>query len=55
MLKQYPTEHFDWSLGYVKDFIAKRYASVQAQLAMYRNPPATTASADGSVPTGATP
>jgi spore coat protein CotH len=51
-LKQYPTEHFDWSLGYVKDFIAKRYASVQAQLAMYRYPPAA---ADGGVPTGATP
>lgn len=44
-LKQYPTEHFDWSLGYVKDFITTRYASVQAQLAMYRNPP----------PAGATP
>ena len=39
MLKQYPTEHFDWSLGYVKDFITTRYASVQAQIAMYRNPP----------------
>lgn len=42
-LKQYPTEHFDWSLGYVKDFIAARYASVMAQLAAYRTmspPPA---------------
>jgi len=54
MLKQYPTEHFDWSLGYVKDFIAKRYASVQAQLAMYRNPPPEP-DGYGAMPTGATP
>jgi spore coat protein CotH len=52
-LKQYPTEHFDWSLGYVKDFIAARYASVQAQLAAYRNgsPPPPS----GEAPSGATP
>ena len=35
-LKQYPTEHFDWSVGYIKDFIAKRYASVRAQIAAQR-------------------
>jgi hypothetical protein len=36
MLKQYPTDHFDWSVTYIKDFIAKRYASVRAQIATYR-------------------
>lgn len=39
-IKQYPTEHFMWSLGYVEDFIAKRYASLAQQIANYRvNPP----------------
>ena len=59
MLKQYPTEHFDWSLGYVKDFIAARYASVRTQIATYRNssppPPSTDTYGDGASPTGATP
>jgi hypothetical protein len=35
-LKQYPIEHFNWSLGYVKDFAAARYASVSSQIAAYR-------------------
>ena len=30
-LKMYPTEHFIWSVGYVKDFVAARYASIQQQ------------------------
>jgi hypothetical protein len=57
-LKQYPTEHFDWSLGYVKDFIAARYASVRAQIATYRSssPPPNTGDYDGgATPAGATP
>jgi hypothetical protein len=53
-LKQYPTEHFDWSLGYVKDFIAARYASVQAQIAAHRAssppPPATGGQDGGDLP-----
>jgi hypothetical protein len=40
-VKQYPTPHFEWSLGYVKDFMTKRYASVTSQIAAYRaTPPA---------------
>src|SRR4029079_12726942 len=35
-LKQYPIEHFNWSLGYVKDFAAARYGSVASQIAAYR-------------------
>jgi hypothetical protein len=33
MTKMYPTESFVWSLGYVKDWIDGRYASISAQLA----------------------
>jgi hypothetical protein len=56
-LKQYPTEHFDWSLGYVKDFIAARYTSVRAQIATYRSPspPPTDGYGQGTTPAGATP
>jgi len=32
-LKMYPTEHFEWSLGYVKEFVTARYASVRQQIA----------------------
>ncbi|HET6149144.1 MAG TPA: CotH kinase family protein [Polyangia bacterium] len=45
-LKQYPTAHFEWSLGYVKDFMTTRYASVTAQIAAYRAMPP----AGGSTP-----
>jgi hypothetical protein len=38
-VKQYPTSHFEWSLGYVKDFMTTRYASVTAQIAAYRAMP----------------
>ena len=38
-VKQYPTAHFEWSLGYVKDFMTTRYASVTAQIAAYRAMP----------------
>jgi CotH kinase protein len=31
--KAFPNASFDWSLGYVKDFAAKRYANLQTQLA----------------------
>jgi len=31
--KMYPTESFVWSLGYVKDFIDGRYASLRDQIA----------------------
>jgi len=48
-LKQYPTAHFEWSLGYIKDFMTKRYASVTAQIAAYRAmPPATATTAPGA-------
>jgi spore coat protein CotH len=30
--KLYPNDHFDWSAGYIKDFIARRYASLDAQV-----------------------
>jgi hypothetical protein len=38
-VKQYPTAHFEWSLGYVEDFIAARYQSVSQQIAAYRAQP----------------
>jgi hypothetical protein len=44
-VKQYPTAHFEWSLGYVKDFMTTRYASVTAQIAAYRAMPPATAGA----------
>lgn len=31
--KMYPNDHFDFSLGYIKDFAAARYASVRRQIA----------------------
>gem|GEM_PF-5405163 len=31
-LKMYPTDHFVWSVTFVKDFMAARYASVQQQM-----------------------
>ena len=34
--KMYPTESFVWSLGYVKDFIDGRYASLRDQIAAKR-------------------
>jgi len=34
--KMYPTESFIWSLGYVKDFIDGRYASIPMQIAAKR-------------------
>ena len=34
--KMYPTESFIWSLGYVKDFIDGRYASIPMQIATKR-------------------
>jgi hypothetical protein len=34
--KMYPTESFVWSLGYVKDFIDARYASIPMQIATKR-------------------
>jgi spore coat protein CotH len=34
--KMYPTESFTWSLGYVKDFIDGRYASIPMQIAAKR-------------------
>jgi spore coat protein CotH len=38
-LKQYPTEHFDWSLGYVQTFVSARYASIARQIDGYRVSP----------------
>jgi hypothetical protein len=38
-LKMYPTEHFEWSIMYVKDFASGRYASVRQQISAA--PPAT--------------
>lgn len=38
-VKQYPTAHFEWSLGYVKDFMTTRYTSVSSQIAAYRAAP----------------
>jgi spore coat protein CotH len=35
-VKMYPTESFNWSLGYVKDFIDGRYASLPMQIAAKR-------------------
>jgi hypothetical protein len=37
-LKMYPTEHFEWSLGYVKEFVSARYASVRQQIAPPQGP-----------------
>jgi hypothetical protein len=34
--KMYPTDSFVWSLGYVKDFITARYASIPTQIATKR-------------------
>jgi hypothetical protein len=31
--KMYPNDHFDFSLGYIKDFAAARWASVSRQIA----------------------
>lgn len=31
-LKMYPTEHFEWSITYVKDFATARYASIRQQI-----------------------
>jgi hypothetical protein len=35
-VKMYPTESFVWSLGYVKDWIDARYASIPTQIATKR-------------------
>jgi len=37
--KMYPTSSFVWSLGYVKDFITARYASIPDQIATKRGAP----------------
>jgi hypothetical protein len=37
--KMYPTESFEWSLGYIKDFIHARYGSIREQIAALRAPP----------------
>ena len=33
-IKMFPNETFDWNLGYIKDFLTARYASIQSQLGM---------------------
>jgi len=37
-LKMYPTEHFEWSVAYIKDFIAARYVSVGQQILPKQGP-----------------
>ena len=32
-VKRFDNATFDWSLGYLKDFVAQRYANVAAQVA----------------------
>ena len=47
--KMYPTESFEWSIGYIKDWIAARYGSLASQMAVLRQTP------PGSTPAGGTP
>jgi spore coat protein CotH len=52
--KMYPTDSFEWSLGYIKDFTTNRYASIREQIATLRaaqQPPPP----DSTPPPDATP
>lgn len=43
--KMYPTDHFEWSIGYIKDFIAARYAALDQQMTTLGSYNATTMAA----------
>lgn len=45
-LKMYPTDSFEWSIGYVKDFISARYASLREQIQTMRATPAAGTTTD---------
>ena len=37
--KMYPTESFEWSIGYIKDWVAARHGSLGSQMAQLRQTP----------------